>query len=396
MKNKPIKAIIIAAAIVAALTACSPHVDSADMPYGGLSSTTVPAPVTPQIPQSKEEAPVPEKPDRPHEILADMSIDEKIGQIFLAHYNAETAEQYATKYGFGGYILFAGDFETETKEAMTEKLRAVQAASKIKMLLGVDEEGGYINRVSSNSQYRDAPFPSPQKLYANGGWDAIISDTHDKSMFLKSIGLNLNLAPVCDVSSSRADYIHYRTLGQDAETTAQYAELVVTAMKAEKIGGTLKHFPGYGNNRDTHDGMEYDNRDYETFLTSEFLPFIAGIKAGAGCVLVSHNVVKCMDADMPASLSPAVHKILREELDFSGVIMTDDLYMGAVQSFTGGKGAAIKAILAGNDMLCCANAEEEFENVKAALADGTITVERLDESVLRILKWKLELGIIEK
>lgn len=161
------------------------------------------------------------------------------------------------------------------------------------------------------------------------------------------------------------------------------------------MGSVLKHFPGYGNNLDTHTGTAYDERSYETFQTSDFLPFQSGIDSGADMVLVSHNIVKCMDEQLPASLSLAVHEILRTELHFSGVIVTDDLAMGAVENLVPGTQAAVFAVLAGNDLLCCADFETQTQAVLAAVQSGVISEERIDESVLRILKCKISLGIIQ-
>jgi beta-N-acetylhexosaminidase len=166
-------------------------------------------------------------------------------------------------------------------------------------------------------------------------------------------------------------------------------------MNNNKLGSVLKHFPGYGNNSDTHTGIAYDDRSYDTFVTGDFLPFVSGIKAGAGAVMVSHNIVKCMDPVNPASLSPEVHKLLREELSFDGVIMTDDLDMEAVKDFSGDKKAAVTAVLAGNDMICCTDFESQIDAVKEAVNDGTISENIVDKAVIRILRWKLKLGIIE-
>ena len=159
-------------------------------------------------------------------------------------------------------------------------------------------------------------------------------------------------------------------------------------MSEEHMGSVLKHFPGYGNNSDTHTGVAYDERPYETFVNSDFLPFQAGIDAGADMVLVSHNVVSCMDDQVPASISLPVHNILRNELGFDGVIITDDLVMEGVRQFAGDAEIAVRAVQAGNDMLCCTDFEVQV------VETGEITEERLNESVLRILKMKIKLGII--
>ena len=137
----------------------------------------------------------------------------------------------------------------------------------------VDEEGGKVNRVSRYPAFRQAPFPSSQVLYENGGFDAVRLDTLEKSRLLKSLGINVNFAPVCDISQDPADFIYDRSFGKDASLTSAYVETAVQAMKEEQMGCVLKHFPGYGNNADTHTGISYDRRPYETFTSSDFLPF---------------------------------------------------------------------------------------------------------------------------
>ena len=331
---------------------------------------------------------------RAQDILNGMTLEEKVGQMFIAHCPKEGAAQKAAEYHLGGYILFKRDFTGRTKEEVIQTIGSYQGASRIPMFIGVDEEGGRVNRVSTNPALRAVPFWSPQALYREGGLPLVISDTREKCQLLRSLGINLNFAPVCDVSQNPTDFIYRRSFGQDAVQTAVYVQNVVDVMEEENMGSVLKHFPGYGNNLDTHTGTAYDERSYETFRTSDFLPFQSGIDSGADMVLVSHNIVKCMDEQLPASLSPAVHEILRTELHFSGVIVTDDLAMDAVGNLVPDTQAAVFAVLAGNDLLCCADFEAQTQAVLAAVQSGVIPEERIDESVLRILKCKISLGIL--
>ena len=331
---------------------------------------------------------------RAQEILNEMTLDEKVGQMFIVRCPDTAAVQKIEEYDLGGYILFGRDFSEKTRDEVIQTIQSYQSAAKIPMFIGVDEEGGTVNRVSRNPDLRAVPFWSPQALYAEGGFDLIKSDTIEKCELLLSLGINLNFSPVCDVSQDPDDFIYARSFGKDAEQTSEYIRLVVQTMSNEGLGSVLKHFPGYGNNADTHTGMAYDDRPYETFLSSDFLPFQAGIEAGANMVLVSHNVVSCMDSQAPASLSPQVHKILREELGFTGVIITDDLAMDGVRNFTGDTEAAVQAVKAGNDMLCCTDFEVQIPAVIEAVKQGEITEERINESVLRILELKISLGII--
>jgi len=327
-------------------------------------------------------------------ILNNLTLEEKIGQMFFVRCRSDSSKTDIENYHLGGYILFAVDFQDKSKNEVITSIKSYQDSSKIPLLIGVDEEGGLVNRASKNPKLRSVPFKSPQDLYKLGDFDLIQDDTAEKSKFLKSLGINVNLAPVCDVSTNPTDFIYKRSFGKDAEATADYVNTVVKEMNEQGIGSTLKHFPGYGNNVDTHTGIAIDERSYESFVKSDFLPFQAGIEAGAGSILVSHNIVKSMDEDYPASLSAAVHNILRQDLDFNGVIMTDDLSMDAIKQYTNDEEAAVLAIEAGNDIIIASDFDIQIPAVIDAVKDNTIAEARIDESVLRILIWKLSMGII--
>ena len=339
-----------------------------------------------------------EEPDpiaaRAQELLDGMTLEEKVGQMFIARCPETDAAQLAADYHLGGYILFGRDFKDKTAEQVTADIQSCQDAAEIPLLIAVDEEGGTVNRVSSNPNLRSSPFRSPQSLYSEGGLELVRSDAQEKCRLLESLGININFAPVCDVSQDPADFIYDRTLGRDAQETSQYVAAVVETMAEEGMGSVLKHFPGYGNNTDTHTGVAYDDRPYDTFLTSDFLPFQAGIAAGADMVLVSHNIVSAMDEASPASLSPEVHRVLREDLGFTGVIVTDDLVMDGVRDFAGDDEAAVLAVQAGNDLLCCTDFQTQVPAVLAAVESGEITGEQIDAAVLRVLTMKLRLGIL--
>ena len=339
-----------------------------------------------------------EEPDpiaaRAQELLDGMTLEEKVGQMFIARCPETDAAQLAADYHLGGYILFGRDFKDKTAEQVTTDIQSYQDAAEIPLLIAVDEEGGTVNRVSSNPNLRSSPFRSPQSLYSEGGLELVRSDAQEKCRLLESLGININFAPVCDVSQDPADFIYDRTLGRDAQETSQYVAAVVETMAEEGMGSVLKHFPGYGNNTDTHTGVAYDDRPYDTFLTSDFLPFQAGIAAGADMVLVSHNIVSAMDEASPASLSPEVHRVLREDLGFTGVIVTDDLVMDGVRDFAGDDEAAVLAVQAGNDLLCCTDFQTQVPAVLAAVESGEITGEQIDAAVLRVLTMKLRLGIL--
>ena len=323
-----------------------------------------------------------------------LPLESQVAQMFFARCPEADAAVLAGQYDIGGYILFGRDFEGQTKESVAAVIQSYQDAAATPMLIGVDEEGGTVVRISSNPNFRADRFWSPQALYNEGGFALITSDAKEKDELLASIGVNVNFAPVCDVSTDPADFINARAFGRDAAQTSEYVRTVVAQMLSDQIGMVLKHFPGYGNNLDTHTGIAIDERPIESFRESDFLPFRAGIDAGAQSVLVSHNIVTCMDAELPASLSPAVHQVLRDELGFDGVVMTDDLIMEAITDYTGGADAAVLAVQAGNDMLVSSDFVTQYNAVLAAVQDGTISADRIRESAIRVIQWKIDLGLL--
>lgn len=327
-------------------------------------------------------------------IMEQMTLPEKAAQMMLVGCSDRNIAQAVCMQGAGGLCLFAQPFENLTAAQVQTMTSGFQAAAEIPVLIAVDEEGGTVNRVSLNPQLRDRSFWSPRYLFSQGGWELIHSDTIEKADFLLNLGINVNLAPVCDVPLTESDFIYPRCFSTNAEDTASYITTVVGIMRDKGLGSTLKHFPGYGGSADTHKNMAYDERDYDTFQARDFLPFAAGIAAGADSVMVSHNIVACMDEDYPASLSPEVHRILREELGFRGVIITDDLGMNAITQFTDGQNPAVAAILAGNDLLCYADFDASVAAIVNAVIEGTIDEETLNASVLRILAWKQSLGLL--
>ncbi len=323
--------------------------------------------------------------------LETMSLDEKIGQLFLVRFPDKDAANIAKQNGFGGYVLFARDFQGKTKNEVISMIKEVQSAAKIPLLMAVDEEGGSVVRISNNKNLKDTPFLSPSELYQDGGLERIKDDTVEKSLLLADLGINLNLAPVVDVSTTPSDYMYSRSLQEDTTTTSKFAETVIKASKGGTVSYTLKHFPGYGNNPDTHTGSVTDSRTYDSILKNDIPPFKAGIEAGAEAVLVGHNTVTNIDSSNPASLSIPIHNILREDLNFTGVIITDDLSMGATKDIDK---KVVKALLAGNDLLIVTDYEESIKEVKSAVENNNLSEDVINDRVTRILAWKYAKGLL--
>ncbi len=325
--------------------------------------------------------------------LDSLTLDEKIGQLLLVRVPDTNEITDLEKYHFGGYLLYAKDFNSKTKQEVINMINEFQDASNIPLLIAVDEEGGSVVRLSSNRNLVAEPFKSPQQLYNEGGFSLIKKDTINKSKVLQDLGINVNLAPVVDVSMDPNDYIYRRTIGLDTNDTSEYAKTVIEASKNGKVSYTLKHFPGYGNNTDTHIDKSVDNRSYDDILNNDLPPFEAGINSGAEAILVSHNTVNSIDSDNPASLSSNIHNLLRNKLNFTGVIITDDLSMKAITDNVTGS-ATVKAVLAGNDLLIVTDYIQSVNDIKDAINDGTISENVLDEAVLKVLAWKYYKGLM--
>ena len=385
MKNKIISLITVVILTLASLSGCG---------YSDNTNETIPTQATTNVVNTQPPTQPIEVKDKIDELLENMILEEKIGQMFYVRCPDENAVEKISEYHLGGYILFGRDFADKTKEEVISQIQSYQNNSEIPLLIGTDEEGGTVTRVSDNTNLRSTPFLSPSDTFANGGWQAIEDDAQEKADLLLSLGINVNMAPVCDMTSEPDSFMYYRSFSDNLEYENKFVKTVVDISKQNKLGTVLKHFPGYGNNEDTHTDIAYDNREYSEFTNRDFIPFETGINNGADCVLVSHNIVECMDSEYPASLSENVHKILREELNFDGVIMTDDLYMDAIRNYTGNSEAAVLAVKAGNDILCCTDFEVQYPAVLEAVQNGEIPISQIDASVRRILEWKQNLGLI--
>lgn len=324
--------------------------------------------------------------------LETMSIDEKISQILLVRCPDTDEINVLKNYQFGGYVFYAKDFEGKMADDVKKLMSNLQDVSKIPILTAVDEEGGRVIRISSNPNLSDNPFKSPREIYLEGGFEGIREDTIKKSKLLYELGLNLNLAPVVDVSVNSNDYMYSRSIGENTTVTSKYAKEVIRAGKGLGVSYTLKHFPGYGNNRDTHRNKVVDTRTYDYILKNDLPPFKAGIDEGAEATLVSHNIVSSIDLKNPASLSIDIHNLLRSELGFTGIIITDDLAMGATKDI---EDSAVKAILALNDLIITTDYNQSINDIKKALANKVIDESMIDKMVFRILAWKYYKKLID-
>lgn len=328
-------------------------------------------------------------------LLNNMSLEQKIGQLFLARVPESNQLEDIKTYFLGGYLLFGRDFVDEDKTSLKAKTDSYRDASDFPFLVASDEEGGTVTRMSQNENIVPKRFESPQTIYQRDGFEGIVKDVDYKASIFKEVGINTGLYPVADVSTTPESFIYDRTIGLDVSGTSEYVTTVVKEMTNQSTGSTLKHFPGYGENKDSHTDIVRDTRSLEDINNNSIPPFKAGIEAGVDSILVSHNIVEAIDSDRPASISPKIHQMLRDDLHFDGVIMTDDMNMAGLADFTSQEQGALEALKSGNDLILSSTYQTQIPVIHQAVLSGEYSEDELNKSVLRILKWKHKLGIIK-
>jgi len=324
-----------------------------------------------------------------------MTLEEKVSQMMILTNEKDITEWNLQKGQPGGIILFGVDFRGKKAKDVARRIEILQANVKYPMLVGVDEEGGEVSRVAGLLDKEIPVFSSARFLGETKDKKAVTDETVEKVRLLASMGINLNFDPVADIVTEKRAYMYERSAGSDAGTVSTYVSVILQVMEQENMISCLKHFPGYGNNGNTHKVYIQDKRKLKSYWESDFIPFATGIENGADMVMVSHLVMCAVDEKNPASLSDKVHKLLREELAFEGVIIADDLNMQAVLSRMTLEEASGRAVAAGNDMIFSADFDASKKGILNALKEGAVTQEQVDRSVKRVLQMKLEHGLIK-
>ncbi|MDY2726755.1 MULTISPECIES: glycoside hydrolase family 3 protein [Anaerostipes] len=344
------------------------------------------------------------------DITDEMSLKNKIGQLFMVSlYSLDQADsknqtkitsemkETLKKYPVGGVVLFSKNMKTakQTRQLISD----LQDASYVPLFVAVDEEGGEVSRVASNDKMNVTHYPSARKIGETYDDQQIEDMGKNQSKELKALGFNMNFAPVADVLTN-ADNIEIgdRSFGSDAGKVADIISTLVKSMQKQQISATLKHFPGSGDtNGDTHTGSIKTEQSIQELRKTDFLPFQAGIKAKTDAIMVSHLMLaNVTDEEEPSSLSKrVVTDILRKELEYDGMIITDAMNMKSITDNYSAGEAAVKAIQAGNDIVVMPeNLKKAYKAVKIALRNGTIKESQIDDSVERIIYTKLKRGEI--
>ena len=324
--------------------------------------------------------------------IQNMTIEEKIGQMFIVRYNEKTAQDIILDKKPCGFTLYRVDFDHD-ENYILNKISTLQNLSmktvNLPLGIAVDEEGGTVNRVSFYHR-NEGKFPSPQEIYNKSGIKGILDIDQEKRNLLRKFKVNINFAPVADISYNSSDYIYNRTLGKSAIETAEYIGKDVEGYVNDNFSCCVKHFPGYSSNKDTHKDKSKDNRSYDILLKEDFKPFEAAIKNKVPMIMCSHNILECKDPIYPVSISKTWHDILRNELNYSGLILTDDLCMGAIKTYSKKETGAALAVKAGNDILLVTDINKHFNEIITAVKSGDINEEIINKACRRVIAWKLK------
>ena len=334
------------------------------------------------------------------EIIDDMTPAEKAGQLLMADFRqntdgtgmttlSEEAKEALAEYHMGGVILFAENLDTTEQ---TQQLTAdLQAAADLPLFIGIDEEGGIVSRLGKSNIEHDE-FPPAAEME-----DVFWAGTSIGST-LSMLGINVDFAPVADVNTNPDNpIIGTRAFSSDPQAAADKVSEFISAMQELDVSACAKHFPGHGDTAmDSHKGETYVEHDMERLRTVEFVPFEQAIATGVDFIMAGH--IKTPNAttdDLPASLSPEMLGILRNDLGFGGIIITDAMNMGAIVDEFGAGQSAVMAVQAGVDIVLMPAVLAEAANaLTEAIKDGTISEERVNESLNRILSLKYDKGLI--
>ncbi|WP_163512290.1 glycoside hydrolase family 3 protein [Fodinicola acaciae] len=347
-----------------------------------------------------------------------MTVAQKVGQLFVApvgrhsptalrlppdqrsgavHVDTVAATcELVERYGLGGVCYFPSRAGGDDLDTVAELTRAVQHAADVPLLVATDQEGGTVARL----RVPELAVPGAMALAATGDTGAAREAARIIASALRSLGINQNYAPVADVNVDPANpVIGVRSFGSDPQAVAAYVTAQVQGYQESGVAATVKHFPGHGDtSADSHVGLPVVSHDHDRWREVDAPPFRAAIAAGVEAVMTAHLAMPALDpSGEPATMSPAIlGGLLRKELGFDGIVVTDALDMAGARERHGDAEAAVRALLAGADQLLMpADLEVAVAAVIEAVESGRVSMERLDESVRRVLTLKRKLGLFD-
>lgn len=347
--------------------------------------------------------------DTAKSILSELSLEEKVYQLFIVTPEQLTGVSEVTQSGLitqsaiqekpvGGIVYFSANLISRGQ--CKEMIDNIQSYSKLGLFISVDEEGGDVARIGNNPDMETTAFPSMESIGDRGDISEAYNVGFTIGREISELGFNLDFAPVADINSNAENtVIGTRAFSSDPEIVSNMVSACIKGFKESGVLCTVKHFPGHGDTvEDSHYGEAQTYKTLDELYECEFIPFEASIEAGVPLIMVGHITTPNLDEEnVPASLSyRVVTEILRNNMEYSGLIITDSMSMGAIVDRYSSEDAAVKALKAGVDLILMPyNLENAVAGVMDAVAEGNLTEERIDESVLRILMTKIDSGIID-
>ena len=332
-------------------------------------------------------------------LMSNMTLDQKLGQMMMVQFLGQSyspdLDTMISQYHVGSVLYF--QFNIGSKSQLTGLNAQMQHNASLPLLVAVDQEGGTVDRLIN----LDGPQPPAAQIGATGNPNVAYQQGSKDAQDLASYGFNLNLAPVVDVNNVYNSQLYNRTYGDNPTIVTQMAEKYLEGLqKSGKVLGTLKHFPGLGDvSTDPHYGLPALTRSLNSLNSIDWAPYSNLIKQGnVYSIMVTHEIVDALDQTEPSSLSPQVIGILRNQMHFQGVIITDSLTMDSIHNFYTYGEAAAKAVEAGDDILMGADSPDTLaqmiSGIKQAMGSGAITQSHIDDSVRRILLFKYQMGLL--
>ncbi|KJL02174.1 glycosyl hydrolase family 3 [Priestia aryabhattai B8W22] len=328
--------------------------------------------------------------------MSNMTLQEKIGQMMVVGFQTEEVDDHIktmiSTYHAGGVILFDRNMKTPKQVAtLTNSLQdlAQETKNQIPLMMGVDQEGGEIVRMKDQV----SPIPSQQELGQKNNKDLVYQAANRNGQELAAMGFNVDFAPVLDLSDTDT-----RSFGTDPEKAAEFGKAAVSGLNANGLTAALKHFPGNGrSNIDPHletSSVKADKLDLENGDIYPFKQMVRNVDNNNFFVMVTHIKYPAYDKENPASISPIIiQELLRKQLGYKGLVVTDDLEMGAVSKYFTYEELGVRAVEAGADVLLVCHTldsqEKMYNGILQAVKEGKISEKRIDESVKRILTHKL-------
>lgn len=378
--------------------------------FVGVHSTKT---VTEEIEPVKKEQQVGPEQDKTEKIvekiMKDMTLSDMIYQMMFVTPESltnvstvvragETTKNALDKYPVGGIVYFSQNFEN--REQTVEMIKKTQEYSEIPLFISVDEEGGRVSRLGSNAAMGTTKQPPMEHIGATGDAKKALEVGETLGKELSELGFNVDFAPDADVIINENNTeIGDRSFGTDPKLVAEMVSNVVKGLEGNGVSATLKHFPGHGSTHvDSHTGYSASDRTIEQLRETEFLPFKAGIDAGADFIMISHiTLVNATDEKLPSSISKEViTDMLINELGYKGIVITDSFSMGAITKEYSISDAVTKAINAGVDMiLMSSDLNGTHDALLKATENGEVSEERIKESVRKILTLKVEKQMIK-